>query len=381
MRFFLLLALAVSAQASIVIIRPGDFPGTPSRQPVTITNLSNPLHISNMVYTVSSKPYQPTNNYGGVSNLVSAPLHAGSYRALVGQYSIAFYVPDDTNTYWLSELATNGATVGSINSIFAVKSNSLFYGSEPKLNGTNFSTLYGGTGGSGSTETVSAGTGILVTNTGNDYAVSVDTDTIATLTSASNIVNSAIQNNTLSATDTGTNYTVNTDKPVDFGTNLMFRARQLLEADDWATTAYLTNSATTAPRSVFFLGGADTAFAWNTVLPITRSTNDPTIDYYLGKNINVTGSVIITWAYSVPTNGGGMLFTALGSIITTNPITTTTGTKGNYHSVTLTGLGAKLANSEVNMTMRVTATRFGTLDGYTNVMVWQPALSWNQTLP
>lgn len=164
MRFCaLILIAAISAQASTVVIPPLDFGSGPSKQPVTITNLSNPTLLSNGVYTVAFKRIEnPTNVYDGRSNCAVVTLHSGSYKALIGQYSIAFNVPDDTNTYWISQLATNGSTVGSLASVW-LRTNSLVAGSNVFLQYYSTGVVINVTGGGGGSGT--AGTNWTVINT------------------------------------------------------------------------------------------------------------------------------------------------------------------------------------------------------------------------
>ena len=164
--FILTLLATLPAFAATVLIAPTEWPGVSSKQEVTITNITGVVLGSTNVWAIPAKKYAPTNSYSGRSNLVSAVVIEGSYRALIGPYSVAFNVPNSTNVYWLSEVATNGATIGSINSIFALRSNATFVGAMPTLNGTNFNTLFAG-GGSGTTYTfmpTNLAAGLIVTN-------------------------------------------------------------------------------------------------------------------------------------------------------------------------------------------------------------------------
>ena len=122
---FLLTLLPMLAFPATVIFPPTAFNGAASRQPVTVTNTSNPALSASNWYTMPAKDYPSTNTYGGVSNVAIAVLHAGSYVAKSGPYSTAFNVPDDTNTYWLAALATNGNTIGAITGKW-VSTNNLF---------------------------------------------------------------------------------------------------------------------------------------------------------------------------------------------------------------------------------------------------------------
>lgn len=128
---FLCLSFLSVAQAATVIVSPTAFTGSPSRQPVLITNvLQTPLLGSSGVYSVDFVcDNSPTNIYQGQSNCAVFVLPAGRYRCDIGAFSgfrgQLFNVPDNTNTYWLSELATNGYKTATVNSAWYNRDNLL----------------------------------------------------------------------------------------------------------------------------------------------------------------------------------------------------------------------------------------------------------------
>lgn len=105
------------------------------------TNLSNgSLTVSNMATNMAYRV-----EFQGPFSTLSITNYFGS---VTGAVNAADYL---TATNLSGALA--GYTIAQANSKFAVKSNALFIGNEPKLNGTNFSTLYGGSGGTTYTNT------------------------------------------------------------------------------------------------------------------------------------------------------------------------------------------------------------------------------------
>jgi len=129
MRHLFFLFAALTASAATVEINLRDFAGASLNSQVTITNTSNPVFGGSNVYTLPAQKYQPRNGQ------VTATLHAGGYKALVGPYSIAFNVPDDTNTYTLSQVATNGSTITAVASVWYPSSNPSNYVTASITNG------------------------------------------------------------------------------------------------------------------------------------------------------------------------------------------------------------------------------------------------------
>ena len=109
----ILLAAIVTSRAATVEINLRDFGLQSLNQPVTITNRTAPTFAGTNVIAQPAKTYTPTNGQ------VRASLVAGSYYAIIGPYKIAFSVPNDTNTYQLSAVATNGTTVENVNGAWA----------------------------------------------------------------------------------------------------------------------------------------------------------------------------------------------------------------------------------------------------------------------
>lgn len=142
--FIVLLASALSCLASTVEINLRDYASTSLNTQVIITNLSNPTFGGTNVYALPSQKFQPRNGQ------VSAVLHAGAYRALIGPYTIGFNVPDDNATYQLADLATNGVAVTAISTFYYPRSNPSNYVTsatvDAKLDATNGNAYFTGIG-------------------------------------------------------------------------------------------------------------------------------------------------------------------------------------------------------------------------------------------
>ena len=139
------LLTALTAFSATVEINLRDFASANLNSLVTITNTSNPVFGGTNVFALPAQKYQPRNGQ------VTATLHAGSYKALIPPYAISFNVPDDTNTYKLGQLTTNGYTLATISGPW-LSTNNLRAGTNVTIryvSGTNYIDATGSGGGSG----------------------------------------------------------------------------------------------------------------------------------------------------------------------------------------------------------------------------------------
>jgi len=105
-----------------------------------------------------------------VSNMATNINYRVEFQGSFATFSITNYFPPGTAgavnaaAYVTASLNAGGVVAysqGQANAKFAVKTNALFYGSEPKLNGTNFSDLYGGSGGTTLTNNATGSAGMI----------------------------------------------------------------------------------------------------------------------------------------------------------------------------------------------------------------------------
>jgi hypothetical protein len=274
MRHLFFLFAALTASAATVEINLRDFAGASLNSQVTITNTSNPVFGGSNVYTLPAQKYQPRNGQ------VTATLHSGGYKALVGPYSIAFNVPDDTNTYTLSQVATNGSTITAVASVWYPSSNPSNYVTASITNGlgggggttytfantnatlsfyTNGSTVLLGTN-------VVGGTGGSITNLTNgaylaDFGGVGDGRKLNSISIASGVVTAP--SGTFSGSDTGKLFLAYLDS-----TNLTSTLTTIASYSNSTTVTLTDTGITTSSKDAIF--GTDNTAAMSNALASLR---------------------------------------------------------------------------------------------------------------
>lgn len=203
-----------------------------------------------------------------------------------------------------------------------------------------------------------------------------------------NITQTIVSSSGLFATDTGSNYLVNADKPVDFGTNLSFTANAPLFYNGQAgwTNAFCSPT-NNVPPGFYWTNNtvlASNYFDFVVALPQTRSTNPLQVFAYITTPVPSNGVVVHSMGWTLLNTNVSLGAPTFTTKLFTNALTkSNTGYRGYPITFTLdtTALILNSTNSDRLMVVRMARDTNGNTLNADIFMANQPQLKWTQTMP